>query len=437
MTSWKMLIGYKTELDPNNQQKTLFYQYAGTARWVYNYGLQRNEEEYEKNKSFLNAFTLCKEIVLLKKTKEFSWLKNISKHVPQYALRNLEFAFKMFFNNCKKKAQEKFKGKLGHPKKKTRKNGVGSFTLGDNIYVEKNRIKFPCIGWVKLKEVDYLPICQPKSITISEHAGRWFVSIYQDIEVKNYLKEENQVGVDLGSKELAFRSDGKKHENPRALRKNLKKLKRIQRKVSRRKKGGKNKKKAVKKLGKLHFHIANIRKDALHKITSELTKTKSLIVLEDLNVSGMMKNHKLALSISDVGMYEFRRQLEYKCLLYNCELVFIDRFFPSSKKCSSCGHIKDDLKLSDRTYICEHCGLVIDRDLNAAINILNEGIKIWEKMKLMEEQKLTQENNENLKDVLNLKSTVSSTGTVAKPQTPLEKKALADKKLSAKLFSMN
>lgn len=179
------------------------------------------------------------------------------------------------------------------------------------------------------------------------------------------------VGVDLGIKTLAVPSKGEPFENPKALKKNLKKLKRLERWVSRKEKGKKNRKKAARRLGKLHYRIACIRKDTLHKITSELTKTKSRIVIEDLNVSGMLKNHCLAQAIQDVGLYEFRRQLEYKGSWYGCEIVKADRFFPSSKKCSHCGNIKKDLRLSDRTYRCDCCDLVIDRDLNAAINLEN------------------------------------------------------------------
>jgi len=177
------------------------------------------------------------------------------------------------------------------------------------------------------------------------------------------------VGVDLGILRMATVSDGNAVDNPRALKQGLNKIKRLQRRVSRRQKGSANRKKAVRQLARAHYRVANIRKDALHQATSWLAKTKSVIVMEDLNVSGMLKNHHLAQAIADVGLYEFRRQMSYKGAWYGCEVLIADRYYPSSKRCSGCGQVKPDLSLNEREYRCECCGLVIDRDLNAAINL--------------------------------------------------------------------
>jgi putative transposase len=177
------------------------------------------------------------------------------------------------------------------------------------------------------------------------------------------------VGVDLGILALATFSDGTRIENPHALKRDLGKIKRLQRVVSRRQKGSANREKAVRQLARAHLRVANVRKDVLHQVTSRLARTKSAVVLEDLNVSGMVKNHHLAQAIVDVGFYEFRRQMDYKGKWYGCQVILANRFYPSSKRCSQCGHIKAAMDLSERVYICDHCGLMIDRDLNAALNL--------------------------------------------------------------------
>jgi len=208
------------------------------------------------------------------------------------------------------------------------------------------------------------------SATVSEKAGRWFVSLQVEMEIPEAAGTDKPVaGVDLGINRMAQVSDGVHFENPRALKNALTKLKRVQRVVSRRQKGSANRKKALRQLARAHYRVANIRKDALHKATSLLAKTKSAIVLENLNVSGMIKNHHLAQAIADVGLYEFRRQLVYKGAWYSCEIFFADRFYPSTKRCSQCGQVKPVMGLGEREYQCEHCGFVIDRDLNAAINL--------------------------------------------------------------------
>ena len=224
---------------------------------------------------------------------------------------------------------------------------------------------------MRLKERGYLPTSGAHilSATVSEKAGRWFVSLQVKVEVPDPVMEDKPVaGVDLGINRMAQVSDGTYFDNPRALKSTLTKLKRLQRVVSRRQAGSANYQKAVKQLAKAHFRVTNIRRNALHQATTSLTKTKSAIMLENLNVSGMMKNHHLAQAIADVGMYEFRRQLQYKGQWYGCETLLADRFFPSTKRCSQCGSEKD-VSLAERVYCCEACGQVMDRDLNAAINL--------------------------------------------------------------------
>jgi putative transposase len=285
-------------------------------------------------------------------------------------LQDLEEAFKRFFKNCNLKNKGGFKSKNGFPRFKNKKNGVGGFRLTGSIYVFADAIQIPKIGKVRLKERGYIPTdAKILNITVTERAGRWFVSVLIEAELPEpSAKPVAVAGVDLGIKTLATCSDGVTFRHSKALQESLQKLRRLSRLVSRKKKGGANRRKAVAKLGKLHKRISDIRNDTLHKVTTHLAKTKSVVVIEDLNVSGMLKNRCLARAISDVGFGEFRRQMEYKGSWYGCKVIVADRFFPSSKMCCKCGEVKIDLSLSERIFVCE-CGNVIDRDLNAAINL--------------------------------------------------------------------
>lgn len=349
---------YKTELKINNKQESILKQYAGTARFVYNWALALLQNDYNnENKIKPSAITLHK-ILVSKKNDEFKWMKTISKWCPQNSLRNLEFAYKRFFNKTSK-----------YPKFK--KKGVkDSFTL-DCPTIKGNKIKLPKIGWIKLKEKNYIPEGKPKSATISLRGNRWFVSVKYLVEIEKLKYENTIIGVDLGIKSLATTSDNEIFLPSKKLKKKEDKLVRLQRKLSRQKKLSKSRNKTKEKISKIHFDISNSRKDILHKTTTYLVKTKlnKTIVIEDLNVSGILKNHKLAKSINNIGFYEFKRQLEYKCNWYGKELILANRFYPSSKLCSCCGNKKNDLKLSDRVYCCINCKLKIDRDLNAAINL--------------------------------------------------------------------
>jgi putative transposase len=361
--------GYKTEIDPNNKQRTKLAKNAGAARFAYNWALNLKQLAFKDKTKIPNAIELHRELNELKKT-ELPWMYDVSKCSPQEALRNCDTAFNNFFRRCKQKKGKQKKGKKGFPRFKSKKSGLGSFRLTGTIKVASNYVQLPRLGKLRLKEHNYLPLnAKILSATVSERAGRWFVSLQVEEVLETKFKPEVIIGVDLGIKTLATCSDGQTFPNPKALKTNLDKLKRRSRQLSRKVKGSKNRKKAAKRLAKVHQQIANIRKDSLHKITTHLTKTKSKIVIEDLNVSGMMKNRRLSRAISDIGLFEFRRQLEYKGKWYGCEIILADRFFPSSKSCSSCGWIKKDLTLADRTFVCDSCGLEIDRDLNASLNL--------------------------------------------------------------------
>jgi len=365
-----ILRAFKTELDLNNQQKTACVRHAGAARFAYNWGLERKLAAYQAGEKMPSAMDLHRALNRLKQT-ELSWMYAVSKCAPQEARRDLERAFQHFFRRVKaKKAGQCIQ--VGFPRFKARKRGLGSFRLTGASHVFEKAIQLPRLGVLRLKEKGYVPVSgvQILNATVSERAGRWFVSVQVAMEIPDpEPAEKPAAGVDLGINRLAQVSDGTHFENPRALKKAQKKLQRLQRVVSRRQKGSANHQKAVRQLAQAHARVAHIRKNALHQVTTWLVKHKSAIVLENLNVRGMLKNHHLAQSIADVGLYEFRRQLAYKGQWYNCAILLADRFFPSSKQCSRCGTVKDSLGLGQRTYHCENCGLMIDRDWNAAINL--------------------------------------------------------------------
>jgi putative transposase len=274
--------------------------------------------------------------------------------------------------SCAKRLVQNLLSRIRDKKFKSKKHGLGGFRLTGAVHIFDKAIQLPRLGRLRLKERGYLPVegVHILSATVSEHAGHWFVSVQVEKEIPDPKTSYRPVvGVDLGILALATISDGTRIENPHALKRDQGKIKRLQRVVSRRKKGSANRVKAVRQLAREHLRVANVRKDALHQVTSRLARTKSAVVLEDLHVSGMVKNHHLAQAIEDVGFYEFRRQMAYKGQWYGCQIILANRFYPSSKRCSQCGHIQATLDLGTRVYICEHCGLMIDRDLNAALNL--------------------------------------------------------------------
>jgi len=358
---------YKTELQVNNKQASYFEECAGLSRFVYNWALNYWIEEYKSGNKRSGWMKIGNELIKLKQT-ELQWMYKYPAHIVLYALKNCDQAYQNFFKNVKNGK------KPGFPKFKSRKTAPKKFTIvGQNINITETKVKLPKIGWVKLKEHGYIPINKKVlSATISEKCGHWYISfITEEEEIESESKPKNIIGVDLGVKHLAVTSEGVYYENPKSLYKQEKKLKRLDRRVSRKVKGSKNREKAKLVRAKAYEKLARIREHYLHEVTTELARTKSIIAVEDLNVSGMQKNHHLAKAISDASFAEFRRMLEYKCPKYASELVIVDRYFPSSKTCSNCGAIKDDLTLNDRVFKCDSCGFEIDRDLNAAINLKN------------------------------------------------------------------
>jgi len=380
----KINRAYKTELKPNRIQGKALANHAGSARFAYNWGLARKSESYRLTGKSPNAMELHRELNRLKKT-TYPWLYEVSKCAPQEALRDLDRAFAHFYRRAAEKKQGKLKGKVGYPRFKTRRRGPGSFRLTGSIHVEARRVKLPCLGWIRLKEKGYLPADGTEGVhllsaTVSCRAGRWFVSLQVQQEMAVEEATGPPVGVDLGIKTLAACSYGQDnhvhYENPKALYAGARKLRSLQKKLSRQEKGSGRREKTRKKIARQHMRISCVRSDAIHKATSQIVaKAKPLserpyvVGIEDLNVSGMMKNRRLARSVADASMREFRRQLAYKCSWYGIQLVVVPRFEATSKPCSKCGWVKEDLTLSDRTFRCESCGHVADRDDNASDNI--------------------------------------------------------------------
>lgn len=360
---------HKTELKPNNRQKTHLSRHAGTARFAYNWGLARRIEEYKKTGRWSNAIEQHRQLNALKGA-EFPWMYEVSKCAPQEALRDLDSAYRNAFARIRNGAKSP-----GFPRFKTKKRGKGSFRLTGSIRVFEEGIQLPSLGFIRLKEKGYIPAGNDGDIlsaTCSEKGGKWYVSVLRRVEVPEPEAAEGEaVGVDLGIKSTAVASDGRVFPNPKALDKSLCKLIRFQRKLSRQQKGSKNRHKTAAKIGKCHRRIADIRRDSLHKATSAICKAKtkpSVIVLEELNVKGMSGNRRLSRTISDAGMGEFRRQIEYKAAQNGIRVMTAPRFFPSSCLCSVCGAKNENLKLADRSWKCG-CGAEHDRDLNAAINL--------------------------------------------------------------------
>ncbi|GAA6619713.1 RNA-guided endonuclease InsQ/TnpB family protein [Scytonema sp. NUACC26] len=374
-----MLLGFKTELKLNNQQRTELLKHCGVARHAWNWGLGLTKQILDWNKAnptekikFPTAIDLHKWLVALVKP-ECPWYYECSKSTPQSALRALRIAWKSCFEN--KKGVPQFKKKGQHD----------NFTLEGSIKIlGSHKIQVPRIGVLKTSEC--LPThCprkkkkspnkvpphhfQPKSVTISREADRWFISYRFDVKLEE-TTSDSIVGVDLGVLNLCTLSTGEIIEGAKSYKKFQDKLARMQWLNRHKIKGSANWKKAQMQIARLHRKIANIRKDTLQKLTTLLAKNHGVIVIEDLNVSGMMANHKLAASIQDMGFFEFRRQLTYKCELYGSKLVIADRWFPSSKTCSNCGTLKKELSLKERVFNCG-CGVSLDRDLNAAINLRN------------------------------------------------------------------
>lgn len=366
-----MLRVHKIKLNPNKAQEHYFAQACGVARHAYNWALAEWKRHYEAGEK-PSEMSLRKRYNAIKPV-EFPWALDVTKCAPQQAIKNVGTAFQNFFKNVK---QGK---KPGYPKFK--KKGQHDSFRADNgpqkkgesaVKVEGKRIQLPKIGWIRMREEVRFSGCI-QSTTVSKMADGWYISVL--VETANTLSmraDKGVVGVDFGVKTLAILSDGTEIQGPKPQKKLLKRLRRLNKSLSRKKKGSVNFKKAKTKLSKLHKRIADVREDSLHKLSHKLATEYGVIGIEDLNVKGMVKNRSLARAISDQGFGKLRTLIEYKVAMTCATVVIVDRWFPSSKTCSVCGAIHE-LKLSDRTMNCE-CGNTLDRDLNAAINLKNYAV---------------------------------------------------------------
>lgn len=340
-------------------------QHFGCKRFTWNYFLNKRKDEYLNNKKTLNYYDCANQLTILKTDDDYVWLKDVNSQMLQHTLRDLDTAYNRFFRK-----QAKF------PNYKS-KHHKQSFRVPQHITVEDGKIHFP-----KFKEGIKVNVHREFGeiafITVSmTPTGKFFVSLTCECkEIQKPKTSKNNIGVDLGIKEFAVCSNGERFANPKHYQKVEKKLKFNQRKLCGQQKGGTSRGKQKIKVALLHERVANSRLDFLHKLSKKLIDENQVICVEDLNVKGMMANHKLAKAIGTTGWGEFLRQLTYKAEWYGRTLVVIDRFFPSSKTCNNCGYIKEDLSLKDREWECESCKVHIDRDLNASLNILLQGLNM-------------------------------------------------------------
>ena len=359
---------YKFRIYPNKTQEILIQKTFGCVRFVYNYFLDKRITAYKEDKVTLTFNKCSKELTKLKQ--ELTWLKEPDKCSLQNALKHLDRAFQNFFN----------RENVGYPKFKSKKNRHKSYKTNfnnNNIAFVGSKIKLPKLGKVRIRDKQ-IPQGRILNATVSQTpSGKYFVSICcTDVEKPDFIRADKYVGIDLGIKDFVITSDGDKYSNPKYLKQSLNKLAKLQRELSRKTRGGSNWDKARIKVARLYERITNQRKDMLNKLSSELVRKYDVICIEDLQVSNMIKNHNLAQSISDASWSEFVRQLEYKSKWYGKELIKVDRFFPSSQTCNVCGYINKATKnLAIRAWICPNCNAKHDRDINASINILHEGMR--------------------------------------------------------------
>ena len=385
-----MLKSYKVMLVPNNRQRTRLFQFAGTARFAYNWALQKEREAYEADEKFISNNDLRKEFTVLRNSADYAWLQTISNNVTKQAIKDCVDAYQKFF-----------KGQSGRPRFKSKRRGDFSFYQDtDKIRITAKHVKLEAIAtskrrnkqslnWLRLAEVGRIPVgVSYKQPRITFDGLNWWLSVA--VEFKNEQPVEvhgESLGIDLGIKNLATCSDGTVYPNinrTKTVKRLKKKQRRLQRSISRKyemnnKKGERYQKtrnviKSEKKLLRIHHRLADIRQNYRHQITSAIIGRKpNPVVLEDLNVRGMMSNRHLAKAVQEQGFYEFRRQIEYKAQWAGIRVVIADRYYPSSKTCIVCGHVKKNLRLSERIYHCEECDNEIDRDLQAAMNLRRYG----------------------------------------------------------------
>lgn len=360
---------YKYRIYPNKTQQELIQKTFGCVRFIYNYYLDKRIKAYQENKTSLNYYDCCKDLTNLKK--ELEWLREPDKDSLQKSLKDLDEAYKKFF-----------KEHSGFPRFKSKKNHKKSYRTSctnNNIEFQNNHIKLPKLGWVKTRDTQ---ISQGRILnaTVSQDpSGKYYVSLCcTDIEIKHLPQTNNQVGIDLGIKDFAITSDGVKYSNPKYLQQSLNRLVKLQRKLSRKTRGSSNWNKTRIKVARQYEKIRNQRQDFLQKLSTELIRENDIICIEDLNISEMIQDNRkdMRRNIGDVSWYEFARQLQYKADWYGRTIIKVGRYFASSQTCSCCGKkfpITKDLGV--RQWICPNCKSILDRDTNAAINILNEGLK--------------------------------------------------------------
>lgn len=364
-----MIKSYKYRLNPTKKQTEFFEKSFGCARYIYNWALQKRIEAYQNNKERLSCVDLCKMLTPLKKEEDKLWLNEVANESLQQSIRCMDSAFTGFFRE-----------KKGFPKFKSKRRSKACYKAINNVHIdfEMSRIKLPKVGWVKFyKSREFEG--KIGTVTVSKTTtGKYYVSVLVDDgkekPSKAKIEYATSVGIDVGIKDFAVLSNGQVYENPKYLEKTEKRLKVLQRRFSKKQKGSKRRERARLQLAKAYEKVTNCRTNFIHQVTSRIVRENQTIIIEDLNVSGMLKNHNLAKHISSASWSEFFRQLEYKCEWQGKNLIKIGRFEPSSKMCI-CGHINKDLKLSQREWTCPHCGRTNDRDLLAAINIKRFGLQ--------------------------------------------------------------